>query len=126
MPSYQSAQPSEMEGATRGPARLLEEPIPQDLRTRSFHLDDSAAAIRDSEEGKGKLNKRSLDYALRSGLAGGLAGCAVGHTSTIASVFMLMRSHRPKLLSVPWIVSRSFSKPRILNSPSILAAGSEL
>ncbi len=85
MPSYLSARPSEMEGATRGPARLLEEPVPQDSRTRSFHSDDNAVATRGPGQEKGKLEKRSLDYALRSGLAGGLAGCAVRHANSIAS-----------------------------------------
>jgi len=60
-----------MEGVTRGSVRLLEE-----SRTRSFQSDDSKVAIRGPGEEKGKLEKRSLDYALRSGLAGGLAGCA--------------------------------------------------
>lgn len=30
-----------------------------------------------SEKGKGKANKRSFDYIWRTGVAGGLAGCAV-------------------------------------------------
>ena len=39
----------------------------------------------DSNEQKNKINKQSMDYVIRSGIAGGLAGCAVGvalkHTS---------------------------------------------
>lgn len=77
-PSFQPVQPSEMEDATRGPRRLLEEPIPQRAKTGAFQTDDAAIAIRDPADGKAKLDKRSLGYILRSGLAGGLAGCAVG------------------------------------------------
>ena len=81
MPSVQSARPSEMEDATRGPQRLLEEPLPQGSKTRVFHTDDAAIAAHGPGDGKTKLEKRSLNYILRSGLAGGLAGCAVGHTN---------------------------------------------
>lgn len=62
---------------SRGPSRLLEEPAP---RAPAFELattSDSAVAHRAHEyKEKTSLNKRSLDYVLRSGLAGGLAGCA--------------------------------------------------
>lgn len=73
---FQFAQPSKMEEATRGPRRLLEEPITEESETGSFASDDTAIAI--DNPGAGKLDKQSLDYVLRSGVAGGLAGCAVG------------------------------------------------
>jgi hypothetical protein len=67
-----------MEASKQPSHRLLDEPPP------SKPIPGEEAAI----TGKGvsgsthELDKRSLDYILRSGLAGGLAGCAVGcHSS---------------------------------------------
>ena len=90
MPSLHSPRPSEMEDATRGSQRLLKEPIPQSSKTTAFHADDAAIAIHGSGGEKAKLDKRSLDYVLRSGLAGGLAGCAVRPTITLAFEIELM------------------------------------
>lgn len=39
---------------------------------------NATLAAAESEQSSPKIEKRSLGYALRSGLAGGLAGCAVG------------------------------------------------
>jgi hypothetical protein len=64
--SFLSPQPSEMGDATRGPRRRFDEPIPQ-----------TSKMVRGPGDVKPELDKRSLDYILRSGLAGGLAGCAV-------------------------------------------------
>jgi hypothetical protein len=65
-PLFPSQLPSEMGDATRGPRRRFDEPIPQ-----------TSKMVRGPGDVKPELNKRSLDYILRSGLAGGLAGCAV-------------------------------------------------
>lgn len=71
-------------------------------------------------------DKRNLDYALRSGLAGGLAGCAVsGNTSIdLPSKCDSNSLHRQKRLSDHLIESKSFSKRRILNSQNIVDHGS--
>ena len=76
-PSLQPARPSEMADVTRGPTRLLEEPFPREPKDRVFHSDREAVTIPGSERNRPKVDKRSLDYILRTGLAGGLAGCAV-------------------------------------------------
>ena len=54
--------------------RLLEEPP----RPKSSPAIEITPAVDDVSRRKHELDKRSLDYVLRSGLAGGLAGCAVG------------------------------------------------
>ncbi|KAL2429763.1 Mitochondrial carrier protein LEU5 [Exophiala dermatitidis] len=67
---------------SRGPSRLLEEPPtqrPAPQLTPSQH--DAAVTLqgpgaRQQQQNKQPMDKRSLDYILRSGLAGGLAGCA--------------------------------------------------
>jgi hypothetical protein len=76
-PSFPSPQPSEMGDATRGPRRRFDEPLPQTSKRGAFRSDDAGIVIRDPGNVKPELDKRSLDYILRSGLAGGLAGCAV-------------------------------------------------
>lgn len=66
---------------SRGSPRLLEEPpsSPQRIYTRNdatttpVTFQGPAAASQDAK----KVDKRSLDYLLRTGFAGGLAGCAV-------------------------------------------------
>ncbi|KAF7512962.1 hypothetical protein GJ744_011228 [Endocarpon pusillum] len=45
-------------------------------RSESFPTDETAITVKDVTGRKHGLDKRSLDYVLRSGLAGGLAGCA--------------------------------------------------
>lgn len=64
-------QPPEMEAPSHESRRLLEEP----LRSRSLTRNEMTAT-EDIRSRKQALDKRSLDYVLRSGLAGGLAGCA--------------------------------------------------
>lgn len=52
------------------------------------------------------VDKRSLDYVLRSGLAGGLAGCAVGSMCLYfeaVKVLILNAISRRKLLLLPLI-----------------------
>lgn len=44
--------------------------------TKSFKS-NSTADMGIPESGKNKIEKRSFDYVMRSGIAGGLAGCAV-------------------------------------------------
>jgi hypothetical protein len=70
--TLQSPQPSQME--SRGSARLLEEPPTQ----RIYPRNDAPVTLHvpASREMK-SVDKRSLDYLLRTGFAGGLAGCAV-------------------------------------------------
>src|SRR5271154_90781 len=75
----QPLRPSEME-ASRSPRRLLEEPGSQKGEAKRFHTDDAGVgghhALAEKKHHH-QLDKRSMDYILRSGLAGGLAGCAV-------------------------------------------------
>src|SRR5256885_16798092 len=75
-PSFPSPQPSEMGDATRGPRRRFNEPLPQTSKTGAFRSDDAGIVIRDPGNVRPELDKRSLDYILRSGLAGGGGGCA--------------------------------------------------
>lgn len=51
-------------------------PKPQEQITTPFYSDTVMAASKGSHSPKQK-RKQSLDYVLRTGLAGGLAGCAV-------------------------------------------------
>src|ERR1700761_3660388 len=72
----QSSQPPEMEsrGAT---SRLLAAP-PPGPEQRLFPRPDTPVTLTGKgAHGPKELDKRSLDYILRSGFAGGLAGCAV-------------------------------------------------
>jgi hypothetical protein len=71
--THQSPQPPEMETSKEQSHRLLEEPP----RSKNFPTDENSIAVKDVIDKKHELDKRSLDYVLRSGLAGGLAGCAV-------------------------------------------------
>lgn len=73
----QPSQPSKMEG--HGSSRLLEEPLPPSSSRQSlFPSGDAAVTTQPPPPRERKqVDKRSLDYILRSGLAGGLAGCAV-------------------------------------------------
>ena len=96
-----------MEDATRGPQRFLEEPVLQSSKTRTFHNGDAAIAIQGPQGERAKLDKRSLDYILRSGLAGGLAGCAVRphehigqqtYTNTIQAKTIVAPMDRVKIL----------------------------
>jgi solute carrier family 25 protein 16 len=65
---------------SRGPAKLLEEPLSR-ATDQGIYADTDALPVKvePAPQGKKELDKKSLDYVLRSGLAGGLAGCAVGH-----------------------------------------------
>jgi hypothetical protein len=63
-----------MEASKQQSHRLLDEP-PQ---SKPFPTDEAAIAGKDVSGSMHELDKSSLDYILRSGLAGGLAGCAVG------------------------------------------------
>src|ERR1700760_3633454 len=76
--STQPAQSPQMD-PSRGPPRLLEGTPPRAPPTpKLFNTDDAAVALQAHELKEPKpLDKRSLDYILRTGLAGGLAGCAV-------------------------------------------------
>jgi hypothetical protein len=47
---------------------------------RPASADGSVAKMSPPSKGAWQGPKQNLDYALRSGLAGGLAGCAVSHT----------------------------------------------
>lgn len=51
-------------------------PKPQEQITAPFYSDTEMVASKGSHSPKQK-RKQSLDYVLRTGLAGGLAGCAV-------------------------------------------------
>ena len=72
--------------------------------------------------------KHSLDYVWRSGLAGGLAGCAVCKIVLQALVKdrkLTLCVNRPKASWLLLIESRFSSKPAILNLQSIQDHGSE-
>ena len=73
----QSSQPQQMD-PSRGPPRLLEERAPRaSPAPKLFKTEDTALGLQGRDHnGKKKVDKRSLDYILRTGLAGGLAGCA--------------------------------------------------
>jgi len=71
-PTLQPPQPSQME--SRGSSRLLEEPPTQRIYTRN---DASVTLHPPAGHSVKSVDKRSLDYLLRTGFAGGLAGCAV-------------------------------------------------
>lgn len=70
---------------SRGTAsRLLEEPPPGPDHRR-FNPPQPPVMIKGNASRETKeLDKRSLDYILRSGLAGGLAGCAVRDSETLS------------------------------------------
>ena len=68
------SQPSKME-SSRSSVRLLEEPTTNDDKRAKLFASTSDASIAVPIPKK-KLNKQSMDYVVRSGIAGGLAGCA--------------------------------------------------
>lgn len=74
------SQPSQMEQSA--PRRLLEEPGPLARARPHFPtVDEASLAVSGAtKEGDKRVNKKSLDYIVRSGVAGGLAGCAVSMT----------------------------------------------
>lgn len=55
-------------------------PKPQEQITTPYYSDTEMAASKGSHSPKHN-SKQSLDYVLRTGLAGGMAGCAVWQTS---------------------------------------------
>ncbi|KAJ9613387.1 coenzyme A transporter [Cladophialophora chaetospira] len=57
-------------------SRLLEEPTPAPDQSLFNQTDAAVTRKRTDPQEEKELNKRSIDYLLRSGLAGGLAGCA--------------------------------------------------
>ena len=81
----------------------------------------------ESAVAKRKKDRQSLDYIIKSGIAGGLAGCAVGVSSTTppkaSSANIALRQKQSSALST---ASRSSSKPRPPNSPNTAAHGSAL
>ena len=58
--------------------RQLLEGDPLEGETKLFHTDDAHNGIPHAGGSRKRLKKQSMDYILRSGIAGGLAGCAVG------------------------------------------------
>lgn len=71
--SAKPKQPSEME-ASQGNKRLLEE---TDTEPKVCPTDGDTIVAKPHIPMK-HLDKQSMDYVIRSGIAGGLAGCAVG------------------------------------------------
>lgn len=72
----QSSQPSQMEQPA--PKRLLEEPSPLNTRPNLAAVHDASLAVSGASRVEGKhIDKKSWGYVVRSGVAGGLAGCAV-------------------------------------------------
>ena len=71
-----------------------------------------------------RKNTQSLNYMIRSGIAGGMAGCAVSDLCAGKDKEPSANTtSRPKRRSLPLTVSRSSSKPPLLNLPSIAARG---
>lgn len=64
----------EMEATDKPSERLLEESD----QSNSFLTNAHAIAAPHDAGKRNELDKRGLNYVLRSGLAGGIAGCAVG------------------------------------------------
>jgi len=87
---------------SRGPSRLLEEPLPHTSPKQStFTRNDGAVTSTGPAPREPKrLDKQSLDYILRSGLAGGLAGCAaktvVGPLDRVKILFQASNPHFAK------------------------------
>lgn len=75
--SPQPSQPSHMEHSSPT-HRLLEEPISSTVARPGLLLadDEKLAKPLEAKTQQKEVNKKSLDYVMRSGLAGGLAGCA--------------------------------------------------
>ena len=71
-------------------------------------------------------HKQNIPYVLKSGLAGGLAGCAVRFFYVVCLYLRANNSYRPKQSLVPSTASRSFSKPLAPNLQSTRAPGSAL
>jgi hypothetical protein len=87
-----------METSNEKNHRLLDEPP----RLKSSLSNERAIAVRDVTDRKQEIDKRSLDYILRSGLAGGFAGCAVGLCCrTWPGLAIADVGSRLRLLSVP-------------------------
>ena len=69
---------SSVADSTRGTAEVTS-------RTAAMDGEPAPQMKKDMRGGPKQLNKRSADYVLRSGLAGGLAGCAVSTIVFFAS-----------------------------------------
>lgn len=77
-----SSQPSQMEqspAVTAPPHRLLEIPLEQSSHPdRIPPVGEASLAVSGAVEKEGEhIDKKSFSYIVRSGVAGGLAGCAV-------------------------------------------------
>ena len=97
---------------------------PSDEKPTAQHLDADPIAAKGLGSQK-RNNKQSLDYVLRTGLAGGLAGCAVRPSPSIHIVSLhTQQSPRPKPSSVLSTGSKFYSKPRTLSSQNTPALGS--
>lgn len=79
------------------PHRLLEEHTPSSATAtqKIFTNADDAVAVKGNQQllNKGRQT-RSLDYSLRSLLAGGIAGCAVRHALVIGVELVYMNTNR--------------------------------
>ena len=105
-------------------------------KTVSSPENDGQTIASKRAESQNKRNKQSLDYVLRTGLAGGLAGCAVSLSFFFKSlrqqtfvnnnsvVNQPSSSLRPKPWLAPLIASRSFSRPRTRSLQNTLVRGS--
>ena len=93
---------------------------PTEKKTSLFSKDNTTIA----SGGTGsQRNKQSLDYALKTGLAGGLAGIAVRaikHLHCVAAVLTILRLRQWLALL---IASRFFSKLPVPNSPNTQGIG---
>lgn len=75
----QPSQPSEMEPnqGLHPVRRLLEESPTSTPHSKLFKTDEVSVGFHSPPDKSKHVDKQSLDYVIRSGVAGGLAGCAV-------------------------------------------------
>lgn len=121
----QPSQPSQME-PDHASRRLLEEPPPSGLRARHNipEVHDASVAVSGAvRQHEKRIDKKSFDYIVRSGVAGGLAGCAVSTRSYYETQGTNRLDCRLRLSSRLSIESRSYSRPRTHNLPNIQVDG---
>lgn len=88
------------------------------VATRNPGPEKAVLAMNDESDMRSKrTNKRTWDYIWRSGVAGGLAGCAVSDARNGDGTYS-DGDDRPKQSSLLWIESRYSFRRRIRSSPN--------
>lgn len=111
-------------GAESGHPKLehLSSPLEATPDTANICPTDTDAIV--PRKQKHKVDKQSTEYIVKSGIAGGLAGCAVRTAHHLSATPHLTSFCRPKPSSVPLTESKSSFKPRVPNSQNTPAPGS--